>query len=408
WANGARLYYGGLTSNLSAKRTETFRGAEGVAVSFTDDLTQTGTVPNRVWSRPVVTTKQNSGLFSDKPGIWADNAASSPYFGNLYECNIAFRSNGGSAEPVVFARSTDGGRTFSKSAQLTAAAGNAEQIGRQGCTIRTDSHGVVYLFFEGAVNKHSVQEMTRSFDGGQTFDKPRAVAAVTDVGVFDPVQQDIVFDGVTGARTDSFPSVDIANGAPTGQGATNVIAMTWSDARLGLNNEQALMQLSADRGASWTAPVNVAAPGDRPDFPAVALAPDGGHVYVVYDGFSTPYRSDNQTARTFTGVVRGATLSGTTLGRFVDLHRSTKTGDSRASSANALEDGFLGDYNYAAATDTSVTAVWNDARNAAVCKPIDAYRDSLLTANPLTPPAPPTDCPATFGNTDIYGGNYTY
>ncbi|HET9103230.1 MAG TPA: hypothetical protein VFN55_07725, partial [Solirubrobacteraceae bacterium] len=47
WANGARLYYGGLTSNLSAKRTETFRGAEGVAVSFTDDLTQTGTVPNR-------------------------------------------------------------------------------------------------------------------------------------------------------------------------------------------------------------------------------------------------------------------------------------------------------------------------------------------------------------------------
>jgi hypothetical protein len=38
----------------------------------------------------------------------------------------------------VFSRSTDGGRTFSTSMQLTAAAGNAQQIGRQGCVIRTD------------------------------------------------------------------------------------------------------------------------------------------------------------------------------------------------------------------------------------------------------------------------------
>jgi hypothetical protein len=82
-------------------------------------------------------------------------------------------------------------------------------------------------------------------------------------------------------------------------------------------------------------------------------------------------------------------------------------GDSRASSANDLTTGFLGDYNYAAATTSSVTAVWNDARNAAVCQAIDAFRDSELTATPGTPPAPGTQCPSTFGNTDIFGGNYT-
>ena len=408
WVNGARLYYGDLTSNLNAKRSESFRGAEAVAVSYTDDPARAAAGTNSAWSSPVVVTKQNSALFSDKPNIWADNASSSPFFGNLYECNIAFRSNHGTPEPVVFSRSTDGGRTFSKSAQLTAAAGNAQQIGRQGCVIRTDSHGTVYVFFEGAVNKQSAQEMTRSFDGGKTFERPRAVAKVVDVGVFDPVQADVVFDGVTGARTDSFPSVDIANGAPTGTDATNLIALTWSDASAGLNHEQALVQLSGDGGSSWTAPVNAAQTGDRPDFPAVAVSPDGSDVYVVYDGFTTAFQNDNADARQFAGVVRHATVTGTQLGAFTTLHQAPPPpGDARASSANDLTTGFLGDYNYAAATNSSVTAVWNDARNAADCPAIDAFRDSELTSSPLPKPAPLTDCPATFGNTDIYGGNYT-
>jgi hypothetical protein len=394
WSNGARLYYGNLSSNLNAKRSETFRGAEAVAVSFTDDAVAAAAGNNSAWSSPVVVTKQNSALFSDKPDVWADNASSSPFFGSLYECNIAFRSNGGSGEPVVFSRSTDGGKTFSASTQLTAAAGNARQIGRQGCAIRTDSQGTVFVFFEGAVNKQSVQELTRSFDGGKTFERPRAVASVTDVGVFDPVQADISFDGVTGARTNSFPSVDIANGAPTGTGASNAIALTWSDARAGLNSEQALLQLSGDRGTTWTSPVDAAESGDRPDFPAVALSPDGHNLYIVYDGFATPFQNTNDVARSFQGVVRHAALTGTSLGTFTTLHRG-KTGDARGSSANSLT------------TDSSVTAVWNDARNAADCPAIDAFRDSELTASPLSPPAPLTACPATFGNTDIFGGNYS-
>jgi hypothetical protein len=405
WSNGSRLYYGDLTSNINAKPAETFKGAEAVGVSFTDDPTAAAGGQNSAWSSPVIVTKQNSALFSDKPNIWADNASSSPFFGNLYECNIAFRSNHGTPEPVVFSRSTDGGKTFQKSAQLTQAAGNAQQIGRQGCAIRTDSHGTVYVFFEGAVKKQSVQEMTRSFDGGKRFERPRAVASVADVGVFDPVQSDIVFDGVTGARTDSFPSVDIANGAPTGSGATNVIALTWADASAGLNHEQALVRLSGDGGSTWTSPVNAAESRDRPDFPAVALAPDGSELYIVYDGFKTPFQSTNDSPRLFRGVVRAAPLSGTSLSAFTTLHRGTQ-GDARASSANSLTTEFLGDYNYAAATDTSVTAVWNDARHAADCPAIDAFRDSELTSSPLSPPAPPTECPPTFGNTDIFGGNY--
>src|SRR5881409_2889332 len=39
WANGSRLYYGNLTSNLSAIRSEeAFKGFEAIAVSRTDDV----------------------------------------------------------------------------------------------------------------------------------------------------------------------------------------------------------------------------------------------------------------------------------------------------------------------------------------------------------------------------------
>ncbi len=77
-------------------------------------------------------------------------------------------------------------------------------------------------------------------------------------------------DGVAGARTNSFPIVDLANTAPTGTGATNEIVMTWSDARNGLNHEQALVQFSSNQGVTWSTPVNGAESSDRPDFPAVA------------------------------------------------------------------------------------------------------------------------------------------
>jgi len=87
------------------------------------------------------------------------------------------------------------------------------------------------------------------------------------------------------------------------------------------------------------------------------------------------------------------------------LHRGTP-GDPRGTSQNNLVGEFLGDYVYAAATRTYGTAVWNDARNAADCPAIDAWRMSLQGSGGVATPAVQADCPATFGNSDIYGGSY--
>jgi hypothetical protein len=410
WANGSRLYYANLTSNFSAQRSEqTFRGTEAVYVSRTDNVAAAAAGDEGAWLDPVLVTKQNAALFSDKEQIWADNAASSPHFGNVYTCNVAFRGSGqGNAapEPVVFARSTDAGDTW-RSRQISAATNNAQTGGRQGCAVRSDSDGVVYVFWAGSVQRQSAIILRRSFDGGQTFERPQAVASVVDCGAFDPVQGRLTFDGVAGARTNSFPSVDIANGAPTGTDATDQIVLTWCDARAGLNNEQALLQWSLDKGVSWSAPVNAAEAGDRPDFPAVAISPDGTDLYLVYDGFLDPWRTTTADPRRFQGVVRHASVptGGGAPAAFTTLHRGA-VGDARGSSANGLISEFLGDYNFAVATRTYGAAVWNDARNAAVCSAINAYRQSLVAGTPIPPPAPNVDCPSTFGNTDIFGGSY--
>jgi hypothetical protein len=402
WANGSRLYYANLAFPIPGRAP--FTGASAAVVSRTDDVAAAAAGTQSVWMDPVIVTRQNAALLSDKEDIWADNAASSRFFGNVYVCNTAFRSVGGPPEPIMLSASSDGGSSW-RQRQLTSAVSNAQSGGRQGCAVRTDSSGVVYVVWEGTANGQSVFYLARSFDGGSNFEKPRPVASVTDVGVFDRVSGRFVFDGFAGTRTDSFPSLGIANGAPTGTGATNTLVLAWPDARNGLNHEQALVQTSADQGLTWSAPVNAAEAGDRPDNPAVAISPTGSDLYLVYNGYLQPFQTTTANPRRMQGVVRHADVgAGGTLSGWSTLHRGA-VGDARGTTRTLNREAVY-DYNYAAATRTYGAAVWMDVRDAASCDAVNAYRQSLIDGTPITPPAPLTDCPPMFGNNDIYGGTY--
>ena len=403
WANGTRLYYANLASNFSGQRSErAFRGDEAIAVSRTDDVVGAAAGNASAWLPPVIVTRQNSALFSDKESIWADNATSSPYFGSVYVCNIAFQGNG--AGPMKLSRSTDGGDTWT-TRQISQAAETFNNQGRagtrQGCTVRTDSRGTVYVFWFGSLFGTPAQLMTRSTNGGRTFEQPRAVASVNEVGAFDAIQFDTTIDGVAGARTNSFPSVDIANGAPNGADATDRIVLAWADGAL--NEEKALVQYSDDGGQTWSDPVNAAAAGDRPNFPAIAISPDGRNVYLTYNAFLAPWQETTANPRPMQGVVRAVKSNSLSNAFAWTTPSRSPLGDARGSSANVLTSEFLGDYNFAIATRDFAVLLWNDVRNAASCPAIDAYRQSLVVGAPIAPPAPPSDCPATFGNSDIFG-----
>jgi hypothetical protein len=425
WSNGARLYFANLTSATQATFRETFKGFEAIAVSRTDDVAGAIAGNNNAWFQPVIVSRQASATFADKEQIWADNAASSDFFGNVYVCWANFQGAG--AAPVIVARSSDGGDTWAQKQVSPASNVAPSRWGRSGCTIRTDSAGVVYVFwqlfqspFTFLPPQHKLQ-MVKSFDGGVSWTRPRTVQEGTDPCFFvDPVIQRCVMDGVAGARSDlaPAPSVDIANGAPDGHApgapVMNDILMTWVDGTGGLNNEAVMVSFSGNSGSTWTAPTAIDSAGDRGYYSAPALSPDGTDAWVVYNAFTTPFRETTFTPRDLVGVVKHADVTPNVgPGAFTEVHRSVEgTGDPRGSAQNNLQAEFLGDYVYGDATNDYGTFVWNDTRDAADCPAMDAYRMSLRTNGPeddLPAPAPQQQCPVaaspgdTFGNTDIYG-----
>jgi len=415
WSNGWRLYYANITSSL----TGAFKGFEAAAVSRLDSQNYAAAKAgvNNAWMAPVIVTRQNAALFSDHEMVAADDASSSPFFGNVYVCDAAFRSqqeNG--PEPIVLNASSDGGNTW-RTTQLSQAVNNGQIGGRQDCAVNTDSQGNVYVFWDGIdpATRTAAIFMSRSSDGGIHFLRPpRVVTHIVSTGLQDPESGDFTFDGVAGARDGSFPTVDIANGAPTGAGATDEIVVAWSQGPTpsdtgGGANEHVQILYSNNRGNTWHDGGTASPASDRPDFPAIAISPNGQDAFLTYMNFLQPWQSTTALPRRFQGVVRHADVAANgSIGAWSDLNRAqgANIGDARGASANALTDEFLGDYDYAFATNAFGVAVWNDARNAADCPAIDAYRQSLVDGNPIARPAPQQDCPPNFGNTDIYGGSY--
>jgi hypothetical protein len=412
WSNGSRLYYANLTSNFGATRSEAaFKGFEAIAVSRTDDpelAAQGGPTGKAAWMPPVIVTKQSSTTFSDKEQIWADNAGSSPFFGNVYICEASYRSQEkGNAvpAPLIVATSTDGGSTW-RQRQVTQAVNNVQHFGRSGCTVRTDSHGVVYVFaqeFEVGLPGGGTHILIQSFDGGKSWTKARRIFRVTDTCVyFDEVLGRCVMDGIAGARDDlsAAPSVDIANGAPTGSEATNRIIDAWADGRDGMNREHVMVSTSSSGGAMWSSPVAIESPGDRGYYAAPAISPDGLTVYVVYNAFTTLFQTKTDTPRKLVGVVKRAAYPGSNPTDWTQVHRGAE-GDPRASSQNDLVGEFLGDYVYAVATNTYGAGVWNDVRNATDCPAVDTWRQSLRDGTSLPRPAP-NACGPNWGNSDIF------
>jgi hypothetical protein len=436
YAGGARLYYANLAAALPGAAP--FRGAEAIAVSHTDDVRAAAAGSNSAWSAPVIASKQNSALFSDKEQIWADNAESSPNFGNVYVCYAGFRSGPGVSQPLFVLTSRDGGSTWTQK-QVTPAANNthsAQGFGRSGCTVRTDSRGVVYVFDTtfgvGTPGVGRIQ-MIRSFDGGARWTRPQTIFEAYDTcSYIEPSIGRCVEDGVAGARSDlsSAPSVDIANGAPSGADATDRIVISWVDGRQ-LNAETVRFSWSDTGGTSWAAPRSVQRPGHRGYYSAPAISPDGAEVWLVYNAWLEPFKTSAvgpANDRPLVGVVLHADSTAAGVGAFSLVHQGA-AGDARGSSQNNLAAEFLGDYVYAAASRTYGAAVWNDVRRASDCAEIDAYRQELhdlavqtgtQTAEPEEPrgeseadqearefgEAPDVQqvCAPSFGNSDIYGG----
>ena len=420
WSNGERLYFSTLATNLTdtviRSGGNTQNSTFAVTVSHIDDVSPSGIQVQSNWSKPYFAATHvaaSAGL--DKEQIWADNAASSRFFGNVYVCYVDFHSfSQGNAYPLfpMVATSTDGGNTW-RDRQVAPPLTNSQHGSLDGCTVRTDSHGVVYAFFThfAGTGLQGAHTLIESFDGGRTWTQPRDFLPMTDPCFFvDPVSHRCVEDGIAGARSDlaAMPSVDIANGAPTGADATNEIIDAWTDGSLGQNNEKTMVSYSMDRGRTWSTPGAVSLPGDRSAYSAPAIAPDGSAAYVVYMAYTQPFQMDTSSPRPEHGVLLSSPIVGGVPIAWTRAYVGP-SGDARGTSqGRILYNEFLGDYVYAVATRTSGAGVWTDTRRTADCPAMDAWREASFTAGQRVFPAPwPLgDCPdQSFGNNDIFSAS---
>src|SRR5258708_397692 len=110
------------------------------------------------WLSPVVASSTTNPVdFNDKDYVWADDNPHSPFYGTVYASWTLFqgagrfgRSGAFSPEPIVVARSTDCGATWSMGMRLSQSANNSAVGGRQGSLIRTGRDGTGYVLCEVA------------------------------------------------------------------------------------------------------------------------------------------------------------------------------------------------------------------------------------------------------------------
>ena len=416
WSNGSRLYVGTIVTNFTHTpiREESQNNTTTVAASFIDNVTPERIQDQANWSRPsFVDPHVATAAFQHKPALWADNAASSPHFGNVYVCYSDQHSSGQGHALTLFANvatSRDGGVTW-MARNVLPPFFNAQRGGHFGCTVRTDSHGVVYVFFNHfafGFPGRGAHAMVKSLDGGRTWTPPRDIVSQNDACYFSDFlfPFSCVMDGFLGVRIDvtASPSVDIANGAPTGENATNQLVDVWGDGRFGFNNEAAVLSYSTDGGGTWSEPAQVSLPGDRTLFAAAAITPDGSRIYVVYMGFTAPFQVTTANPRPVRGVflsspvgADGAPLAWSTI-------HEAPAGDARGSGGVGVGREFLGDYVYAIATRTYGAGTWTDLRHSVNCPAVDEWRQKSLDAFMRVFPAPwpVVECPNNFGNTRIF------
>jgi hypothetical protein len=329
--------------------------------------------------------------FNDKDYVWADGNPNSPCFGNVYASWTLFQGNGaGAPEPIVFTRSTDGGKTWSPAVRLSPSGENRVKGFRQGSIIRTGPDGTVYVFSE-AVGAPSKQLVAISSNGGKSFSRPAPITTVNDIPVLPG----------SSYRDSSFPSVDVNQ-------TTGATYLAWADEDQASATSLIKFTESDDGAQTWSTPITVGGSAGAVNafFPSVAASPDGHHAFVAWPAQSWVAPGTNPGP----GVVsQYAQYNVRTDGAWSGAQLlSTASGDPDGSSwPQPLNRQFLGDYTAAMSSNTTAWLTWTDTRNDAPCAAVDAFRNGAAPQ-----PNPDLQCSSvggrSFGNTDIFAGGVSF
>ncbi len=344
----SNVYYAGIAFNITGTSASSLTAF--VARYVNDGANYTGT------------TLVGGVTVADKPWIAVDDTGG-PNDGNVY---LAFDGTIGNMFATVFARSVDGGATFS-TPFFVPADGSGELPG-----ITVSPSGDVFV-------------STPTFDPvtGQDLHRIR-VSKLTNGGTT-LTQTIVAADPVTSLPSplpgNSFRTITIPQIAADSRG----LYLVWDDFRSG--DADVLVSRSTDGGSTWTSPLRVNDVSTGQQFlPTVATS--GGIVSIAW------YDSRLNTGTTITALDVFYTQS--TDGGLTFSSNSRITSSSfdpnlvKRTDAPNINEPFLGDYIHIAASPTAVHPIWTDNRNACDnVDPVFGCVDQDVFTAAITVSAPP-------------------
>ncbi len=216
-------------------------------------------------------------LFEDKYYISVDLSPNSPYFNHLYVPwkRVTPRD---SATQIVISKSTDKGKTWSVPVEVShRLPGSSEDTtyGQSFPLATTGPNGELYVVWNHGI-EHGVG-FAKSTDGGKTFTEPRIIHRYNIFGETRLLPGQGWRHSVKGrVRAETYPSIvcDI-----TGSKRNGYLFLTWAGDRI----PNIYLSYSRDQGESWSKPVIVHSDTTNDQFwQWISIDPINGDLAVMY------------------------------------------------------------------------------------------------------------------------------
>ncbi|HUF58095.1 MAG TPA: sialidase family protein, partial [Actinomycetota bacterium] len=239
------------------------------------------------------------GIFQDKPMLEVDRTGGD-HDGNVYVCWSRFTGFG--QNRILFSRSTDSGVTFSKPFSIT----NPGLASVQGCDIAIEGDGDVYLTFrtfgDSSARRANGVGFARSTDGGVSFSNAELIRAITPYAPADPFRDcgDGPFECATGFVFHRVPLEPRSTADQMSE--ENGVFLTYNAIRPDSTEASNSSYSSAGAGQVGQSLVYVVASwddGDTWDDPVAVDEADAGHQFFpdidALDGTLAVVWQDNRT-----------------------------------------------------------------------------------------------------------------
>lgn len=265
------LCYGGFNRQSNAQF-----GENGVFVSSTTDGGATWSMRH---TAVIIHTGQQTAdsAFEDKYYIHVDTAASSPNRGHLY---IPWKRviNRDSSTTIVISKSTNQGATWSAPVAVSArfpGTSEATTFGQSFPLARTGPDGSVHVVWNSGTE--SAIRYARSTDGGTTWTAPRILHSYRPFGTKSVVAGQSNSRVKGAVRAECYPTLAIDN---TGGARNGWMYLTWAADNPYPN---VYFSRSTDKGATWSTPVIAHSDTTNDQFWSwITLDPTNGDVAIMY------------------------------------------------------------------------------------------------------------------------------